>query len=98
MAGPESVILVVIDGGSDWQNTEEMVRTRWPVSEGAHGFMVCCLEFAAPTTTIEQQQQNSYSHLPPRYIGRPWISFFHCASHEMSLIVKDFFTQIPELA
>ena len=35
MAGPESVILVVIDGGSDWQNTEEMVRTRWPVSEGA---------------------------------------------------------------
>lgn len=61
--------------------------------------MVCCLDFAAPTTTIEQQQQNyPYSHLPPRYIGRPWISFFHCASHEMSLIVKDCFTQIPELA
>ena len=61
--------------------------------------MVCCLDFAAPTTTIEQQQQNyPYSHLPPRYIGRPWISFFHCASHEMSLIVKDSFTQIPELA
>lgn len=58
--GAKKVLLVVIDGGSDWTATEEMIQ-----------------EFF------------------------PWISFMHCLSHEVSLIIKDCFKAdggIPELA
>ena len=50
MVGAKKVLLVVIDGGSDWTSTEEMIQ-----------------EFF------------------------PWISFLHCVSHEVSLILKDCF-------
>lgn len=58
-AGAEQVLLVVIDGGSDWTSTKDMIQ----------GFY-------------------------------PWISFMHCLSHEVSLILKDCFKVdggIPEL-
>jgi len=58
-AGAANVLLVVIDGGSDWTSTEAMIQ-----------------EFF------------------------PWISFLHCVSHEVSLIIKDCFEEeggIPEL-
>lgn len=48
--GPEKVLLVVIDGGSDWTSTETMIQEFYP-----------------------------------------WISFLHCLSHEVSLILKDCF-------
>ena len=50
--GADKVILVVIDGGSDWATTEEMIHTFYP-----------------------------------------WISFMHCESHEISLIIKDSFKE-----
>lgn len=53
IVGPKRVFLVVIDGGSDWAATEEMVQ----------GFF-------------------------------PWISFMHCVSHEVSLIIKDCFKEV----
>ena len=59
LLGPETVYLIVIDGGSDWTATEEMITEPYP-----------------------------------------WISFMHCTSHEVSLIVKDCFKEdggIPEL-
>ena len=57
--GANQVLLVVIDGGSDWTATEEMIQQFFP-----------------------------------------WISFMHCLSHEVSLILKDCFKDeggIPEL-
>ena len=57
--GAKQVLLVVIDGGSDWTATEEMIQQFFP-----------------------------------------WISFMHCLSHEVSLILKDCFKDedgIPEL-
>ena len=57
--GAKKVLLVVIDGGSDWSKTEEMIQEFYP-----------------------------------------WISFMHCLSHEVSLILKDCFKSdggIPEL-
>ena len=52
LVGPETVFLIVIDGGSDWTATEEMITELYP-----------------------------------------WISFMHCTSHEVSLIVKDCFKE-----
>lgn len=52
---PETVILIVIDGGSDWAATEAMITDMYP-----------------------------------------WISFMHCTSHQVSLIIKDCF-EILEL-
>ena len=54
--GAENVFLVVIDGGSDWTSTEEMIQSYFP-----------------------------------------WISFMHCLSHEVSLVIKDCFKGIKEL-
>ena len=48
--GAKTILLVVIDGGSDWTATQQMIQ-----------------EFF------------------------PWISFMHCLSHEVSLILKDCF-------
>ena len=48
--GAKRVFLVVIDGGSDWSATAEMIQSFFP-----------------------------------------WISFMHCESHEISLIIKDCF-------
>ena len=48
--GPEKVLLVVIDGGSDWTATKDMIQEFYP-----------------------------------------WISFMHCTSHEISLILRDCF-------
>ena len=50
LVGPENVMLVIIDGGSDWSAAEEMIQEFYP-----------------------------------------WISFLHCTSHEVSLIIKDCF-------
>ena len=48
--GAKKVLLIVIDGGSDWAATKEMIQSLFP-----------------------------------------WISFLHCVSHEVSLIIKDCF-------
>ena len=48
--GAKTIFLIVIDGGSDWSATEDMIQSFYP-----------------------------------------WISFMHCTSHEVSLIVKDCF-------
>ena len=50
--GAENVLLVVIDGGSDWSSTETMIQEFYP-----------------------------------------WISFLHCVSHEVSLIIRDCFKE-----
>ena len=50
--GAENVLLVVIDGGSDWSSTETMIQEFYP-----------------------------------------WISFLHCGSHEVSLIIRDCFKE-----
>ncbi len=52
LIGPKKVSLIVIDGGSDWTATKEMIQSFFP-----------------------------------------WISFMHCTSHEVSLIVKDCFQE-----
>ena len=56
--GPDKVMLVVIDGGTDWTATEPMIQGIYP-----------------------------------------WISFMHCNSHEVALIIKECFDEniIPEL-
>ena len=51
-AGPSNVMLIVVDGGTDWTTTEVMIQTFYP-----------------------------------------WISFLHCVSHEVSLIIKDCFKE-----
>ena len=55
---PQKVMIVVIDGGSDWTATEPMIISAYP-----------------------------------------WISFMHCTSHEVDLIIKDCFeiTELNEL-
>ena len=50
--GAENVLLVVIDGGSDWSATKHMIQEFYP-----------------------------------------WISFMHCLSHEIALIIKDCFKE-----
>lgn len=57
--GAKQVLLVVIDGGSDWTATKDMIQEFYP-----------------------------------------WISFMHCTSHEVSLILRDCFKPdggVPEL-
>ena len=52
MVGADKILLVVIDGGSDWTATETMIQEFYP-----------------------------------------WISFLHCTSHEVSLIIRDCFKE-----